>query len=91
MKNEKIEKEFIDENGDENKIIIEPTSVYQLNMGKVNYRIAKEMKPVKMKKFYKNPFISDVGIKSGGFAKVFFLSLLLAIAVVIVLYLTFKY
>lgn len=91
MENERIEKEFVDENGEENKMVIEATDVYQLNLEKNNYRIAKEMKPKKLKKFYKNAFISEVGIKSSGFAKVFLLSFIVAIAAVVILYLMFKY
>ena len=86
MNDERIEKEFKNENGDDEKMIIEPTNPYQLNMGRNNYRIAKEMRPVKTKSLRRNLFISDIGIKSGGFAQVFFLASLLAICGVVVAY-----
>ncbi len=91
MKDERIEREFKDERGEEVKMIIEPTNPYQLNMGKNNYRIAKEMRPDKMKKVGRNLFVSDIGVKSGGFAQVFFLASLVAIAGVVVAYLLFSF
>lgn len=87
----KIEKNFIDEKGKENRMIIEPVNVYKLNMGEESYRIIKKMKPSKMKNFSVNPFVSDIGVRSGGFTKIFLLSFLVAIAAVVILYLLFKY
>ena len=87
-----MEKEFIDENGEEAKVVIESGNSIQVNMGQNNYKIATEMrnKPKTLIK-KRGIFTSNIGPKSEGFAGVFTLAAIIALAGVIIAFITLRF
>lgn len=90
MEEKVIKTKFVDECG-ENEVVIESSDSYRLNMDNKSYKIANGMIP-KNKKFKNaNPFTSDIGIKSGGFAQVATLAGIIALGGIVVAYLLFRF
>ena len=88
---DKMEKNFIDENGDGAKVIIEADNNYQVNMGKnVRYKLAEEMRP-KGKIRKRGVFTSPVGPTSHGFAGIMTLAGLVALAGIIIAFITLRF
>ena len=84
-----IKADFVDENGEESTVYVEPTNTYQVNMGKGPYKLA-HTNPL-VKKRTKSLLISDIGSHSRGFAQVAGLAVVAALAVIIICYLIFRF
>lgn len=90
-----FDREFIDEHGDKATMHIEPVNGYKVNMfNQGKYKLAnaskshKDLLGVKRKN---GIFTRDIGVKSSGFAQIASLSFIIALAVIFVLYLMFRY
>ncbi len=80
MKEEKLERNFIDEKGDEYSISITPKDDRDINLGNRTYKLQTPYEDNKYTKIKKNGiFTSEIGIKSTGFAPIFTLALILAL------------
>ena len=91
MKN--YSKDIINEDGTEETIVITSNDDYTLNMVK-NYSIAnhKVKKESKFTKAFKNSILgSDIGIKSSGFSNIAILATIIAVAVLCVMYLAWRF
>jgi len=86
-----IQKDFIDEKGNEATMFIEPGNAYPLNMGKANYKLVKALRSPSTRNPRNNIFRSDIGFKSSGFAQVTILAVIAALAVLFVSYLIFGF
>ena len=90
-----IEENIKFDDGEEASIIIEPKNAGSLNMGKRNFKIANEMRNTKRGFRFNirrdNIFRRDIGVRSHGFAQIAALSLIVAIAGIVVAYLAFRY
>ena len=74
------EKVFIDENVDVEKVVFESDNNIELKLREGHYKLAEGIRPkVKRKKI-----LSDIGPKSEGFAGIFTLAMIVAIAGVII-------
>ena len=89
------EEEIKFDDGEEASIIIEPQNAGSLNMGKRNFKLASEMRNTKksfgIKLRNDNIFKRDIGIRSHGFAQVAVLSMIVAVAGIVIAYLAFRY
>ena len=91
MKN--YSKDIINEDGTEETLIISSNDNYTLNMFKnytiANHKVKKESKFAK--KFRNSLFGSDIGIKSSGFSNIAILAVLIAVAVICMMYFLWRF
>lgn len=85
-----MEKEFLDENGDKVKVLIEEGNSYEPNLTNKHYKISDTMRS-KTKHQRSNILTSDIGIRSSGFAGVAVLSAITVIAGLVVAYIALRY
>ena len=84
LKNAGFDKDFVDENGEQATMHIEPVNGYKGNMfNQGKYKLAnskrgnKDLLGVRRKN---SIFTSDIGVRSGGFAQIASLSLIVALS-----------
>ena len=90
-----VEKDFLDEHGEKATLHIESSNGYKVNMfNQGKYKLAnngkshKNLLGVKRKN---SLFTSDIGFKSSGFAQVASLSFIVALGILFVLFIMFRY
>ena len=94
MKNNNIERDFLDEKGDKSTIIIEEQNSYNTNLKNGHYKLSKNMLPngsLHTERHHQNIFNTDIGIRSSGFAGVAALSAITVIAGLIFAYIVLKF
>ena len=94
MKNNNIEREFVDERGDKSTLIIEEQNSYNTNLKDGHYKLSKTMKPKSntlVKRHHENILNADIGIRSSGFAGVAALSAITVIAGLVIAYIALKF
>ena len=62
-----MEREFLDENGDKVKMLIEEGNSYEPNLSSGHYKVSDTMRS-RAKHRHNNILTSDIGFKSSGFA-----------------------
>jgi len=85
---ESLQKDFIDEKGNEHTVIIE--GEHKNILRNKNYKLQHEFEN-KKKKAAKGIFTSDIGVHSHGFAGIMSLALILAVATLTIAYLLLKF
>ncbi len=85
-----MEREFLDENGDKVKMLIEEGNSYEPNLSSGHYKVSDTMRS-RAKHRHNNILTSDIGFKSSGFAGVAALSAITVIAGLVVAYIALKY
>lgn len=81
------------EDGTEEMIVISSNDGYKINLGG-NYRLANynKKKESKLAKKFKNTILgADIGVKSGGFSNVAILASIIAVSVLLVMYLLWRF
>ena len=88
-----MSKEFINDEGKEETLVISSNDSYKLNMQKT-YRLAnkKEEKQSMLAKKFKGSILgTDIGIKSGGFTNVAILATVIALAAILIMYFSWRF
>ena len=94
MKNNNIEREFVDERGDKSTLIIEEQNSYNTNLKSGHYKLSETMRPKNnsvVKRRHENILNADIGIRSSGFAGVAALSAITVIAGLVIAYIALKF
>ena len=94
MKNNNIEREFVDERGDKSTIVIEEQNSYNTNLKRGHYKLSETMRPKNnslIKRHHENILNADIGIRSSGFAGVAALSAITVIAGLVIAYIVLKF
>lgn len=84
-----MEKNFIDERGEESKVVIESGNDFQINMSGGSYKLANEMRPRK-RTGRKGIFTSNIGPGSNGFAGIATLAIIVALAGIIIAFIVLR-
>lgn len=81
------EKEFIDEKGEVEKVVFESDNNIELKLREGHYKLAEGIRPkVKRKKI-----LSDIGPKSEGFAGIFTLAMIIALAGIVIGFIVLRF
>ena len=86
-----IDKNYVNEEGTEEKIIATSNDNYKVNIGN-NVKLANHKDENKLVKKFKGSLLGyDVGIKSKGFSSIAALAIVLVVAVLVVLYFIWRF
>lgn len=86
-----IDKNYVNEEGTEEKIIATSNDNYKVNIGN-NVKLANHKDESKLVKKFKGSLLGyDVGIKSKGFSSIAALAIVLVVAVLVVLYFIWRF
>ena len=86
---EKFEKEMVEENGDVQSVVVESNDGLSVKLKKDNYKIVEEMRP--KTKVRSRVFTSSIGPGSNGFAAIVTLAGIVAIAGIVLAFITLRF
>lgn len=90
-----LQQTFTDENGVKSTIILESKNGKTKNISKANYKLVENIKSDTNKylvtKKAKGILTSDIGVHSEGFAPIITLSSIIAVSILVILYIIFRF
>jgi hypothetical protein len=94
--NQNLQHNFTDEKGNKSTVILESNGNNKPILEKKNYKIVDNIKSdtnhyLSKRRTSKNILTSDIGVHSEGFAPIITLSSIIALSIIIVLYIIFRF